>query len=101
MSGRPLERGDVCEVIGGMGMAKSPNIGLRVTVTHRMFGAMGADHSRLGPMYNCVGDGVVQLGDGGNYVIKGWADFPDIWLRRLPPDELPAPAQRAARNVTA
>lgn len=86
----PLKSGDMAEVIGGMGRGKSPNIGKIVTVGMRIFGAHGADHSQYGPVHRCIGDSVVQLDDAGGYVVTGWADFPDIWLRKIDPPKTTA-----------
>lgn len=80
----PLKAGDPCEVIGGFGREVSPNLGLKVTVKHRMYGDMGGDHREFGPMYRCEGEGVSQLNDMGAYVQTGWADFAGIWLHKLP-----------------
>lgn len=81
----PLKNGDLCEVIGGLGRSKSPNLGKHVTVGMRIFGAHGADHSQFGKVHRCSGDGIVQLSDTGGYIVTGWADFPDAWLRKLKP----------------
>lgn len=80
---RPLEAGDLCEVIGGMGRKASPNLGLTVTVKHRIYGDLGMDHRELGAMYRCEGDGVCQVNDAGAYIVRGWADFAGAWLRRI------------------
>ena len=85
MTARPLQAGDVCEVVGGLGRCASPNLGLRVTIKHRVFGTHGADHTQLGPVYRCEGKGVVQLTDAGTYTETGWADFAGAWLRRIEP----------------
>lgn len=81
----PLKAGDPCEVVGGLGRKASPNLGLNVTIKHRVHGAHGMDHTTLGPIYRCEGDGVCQLSDSGTYVETGWADFAGVWLRKLPP----------------
>ena len=90
---RPLQAGDVCMVVQGMTRRKSPNLGLRVTITKRVYGNMGMDHSTMGPVYRCKGAGVKQMDDSGNFVELGWADFPGIWLYRVDP---PEPALRKA-----
>lgn len=82
---RPLQAGDLCEVIGGQGRKASPNVGLRVTVKHRIYGNHGMDHATLGPIYRCEGPNVAQLSDAGTYITTGWADFAGIWLRRIEP----------------
>lgn len=86
---RPVQVGDVCEVVGGLGQRKSPNLGLRVRV--RVV-ALRGEHSRHGRIWACTGDGVCQLSDGGSYVVTGAADFAAEWLRKLPPDAVPPKA---------
>ena len=83
----PIKAGDVCKVITGLGRTKSPNIGKTVKVGHRIYGDHGMDHSQFGPVHRCTGDGVVQLGDGGQYVVMGWADFPVAWLQKVDPEQ--------------
>jgi len=90
----PIKSGDDCLVIGGLGQHKSPNIGKRVKV-----GQHQGEHSRHGRIYRCTGDGVVQLSDGGGYVVTGWADFPVSWLRKADPE--PPKVEAAEREVTA
>lgn len=97
----PIKAGDLCEVIGGLGRGKSPNIGLRVTVKHRVFGNLGMDHTQHGPVVRCTGAGIKQLGDAGQYIETGWADFPVAWLRKLPPDAKPPESVTADKEVTA
>ena len=80
----PLKAGDMCEIVGGMGRRRSPNLGLTVTVRS----AQG-EHSRLGRIWRCEGKGVMQMTDAGGYVVHGWADFPAAWLRKLPPEATP------------
>lgn len=80
---QPIKAGDVCQVITGLGRTKSPNIGKTVTVGYRMYGDHGADHSQFGPVHRCTGEGIVQYGDSGQYIVTGWADFPIAWLQRL------------------
>ena len=84
---QPIQAGDVCEVVGGLGQGKSPNLGLRVKVV-----ALRGEHSRHGRIWACTGDGVCQLSDGGTYVVTGAADFAADWLRKLPADAPPAKA---------
>jgi len=76
----PIKAGDDCLVVGGLGRSKSPNIGKRVKVAS----AQG-EHSRYGRVWRCTGEGVCQLGDAGNYVVTGWADFPVSWLQKIDP----------------
>lgn len=89
----PLKAGDPCIVIGGQGRQKSPNLNLKVTIKHRVYGAHGMDHAKFGPIYRCEGEGVCQLTDSGTYQVTGWADFAGIWLKKIPPATLPAAEQ--------
>ncbi|GEM_PF-3967378 len=88
MSRQPLNPKDICRVVGGQGQRKSPNLGKTVTVVRRMIGNHGDDHSVYGPIYRCEGPGIMQLGDAGNYVEMGWADFAADWLLKIEPDAL-------------
>lgn len=90
---RPLESGDICEVVGGQGQRQSPNLGLRVTIVHRVMGARGMDHSRFGAIYHCQGDGIKQLTDAGGYIQTNRADFAQSWLRRI--DDVPPVTSKA------
>lgn len=99
--GEPIKAGDECVVIGGLGHQKSPNIGKRVKVGHRIYGAHGMDHTQFGRVHRCEGEGVVQLGDAGDYIVTGWADFPVAWLRKVEPDAPPPVAAKEDREVTA
>ncbi len=86
----PIKAGDLCEVVGGLGRSKSPNIGLQVTAV-----AMRGEHSQLGRVWRCSGNGVKQLADSGAYIETGWADFPVAWLRKInPPPESPKSVAR-------
>jgi hypothetical protein len=96
---RPIQKGDICKVISGLSRSKSPNIGKTVTVGERQYGTHGAD-SRFGPVVRCEGDGIVQFGEGGGYVVKGWADFPVAWLERIDPDNPPAAMKATKKAVT-
>jgi hypothetical protein len=76
----PIKAGDLCEVIGGLGQGKSPNLGLQVTVV-----SLQGEHSQHGRIWRCEGPGVKQLTDGGGYAVTGWGDFAQSWLRKAPP----------------
>ena len=78
---RPIQAGDKCLVVGGMGLDRSPNLGLTVTVR-----SLQGDHSVRGKIWRCEGDGVTQLTDTGTYQVTGWADFAASWLQRIEPD---------------
>lgn len=84
----PIKAGDTCRVIGGQGRNKSPNLGLTVTVRHRIHGACGMDHTTLGRIHRCSGEGIKQLADGGNYIVTGWADFSVKWLEKIDPEKI-------------
>lgn len=91
----PIKAGDLCEVVGGLGRSKSPNIGLRVTVKHRVYGNLGMDHTQYGRVVRCEGKGIMQLSEAGTYIETGWADFPVAWLRKInPPPEPPKAVTR-------
>lgn len=92
---KPIEAGDICQVISGLGRRKSPNIGLTVTVWHRLYGDFGRDHTQYGPVYRCGGKGVMQLGDAGEYIAAGWADFPASWLQKIDPVDLSEQIEKA------
>ncbi len=82
---QPIKAGDNCIVITGLGRENSPNIGKKVKVGHRIYGAHGADHSQYGPVHHCDGEGVTQMTDTGSYVVTGWVDFPTAWLEKIDP----------------
>lgn len=82
---QPIKAGDICKVVGGMGRSKSPNLGLTVTVGHRVYGDHGGDHSQFGPIHTCTGNGVKQMSETGSYIETGWADFAIAWLEKVPP----------------
>lgn len=78
----PIKSGDNCIVTNGLGGQKSPNAGLQVRVQ-----SLVGEHSQLGRIWRCAGEGVVQLGDAGNYVATNWADFPSSWLIKIEPNQ--------------
>lgn len=92
----PIKTGDQCEVIGGLGRVKSPNIGLRVTVV-----SFQGEHSQHGRIWRCSGDGVQQLTDAGTYAVTGWADFAQSWLKKLPPDTKPPESINTTEGIEA
>lgn len=91
----PLQAGDLAEVVGGLGRGKSPNIGQRVKVV-----SFQGEHSQHGRIWRCTGDGVQQLTDAGTYVVTGWADFAQSWLRKIEPDAPLPKAVERDREVT-
>ena len=78
----PIQSGDRCEVISGLGRSKSPNIGLTVRVV-----SFQGEHTQLGRIWRCEGPGVQQLTDAGTYTLTGVADFAAAWLRKIDPDQ--------------
>jgi len=76
----PIKAGDMAEVVGGLGRAKSPNLGLIVTVV-----SFQGEHSQHGRIWRCKSPHLQQLGDAGQYVIAGWADLAQSWLRKIEP----------------
>ena len=91
---RPISAGDVCRVVGGLGRTKSPNLGLVVTVVNST-----GDHSQLGRIWRCKGEGVQQLTDGGGYIVMGEADFAAVWLERIEPPADPSEATTTMREL--
>lgn len=92
----PIKAGDLAEVIGALGQNKSPNIGLRVKVV-----SLQGEHSKLGRIWRCEGEGVCQLSDAATYIVTGYADFAASWLKKLPPDALPPEQQTVKDEITA
>jgi hypothetical protein len=84
----PLKAGDICEVVMGLTRRNSPNIGLIVTVGKRIMGEHGMNHTRYGPVHRCENPDIQQLGDNGEFIKTGWADFPDAWLKKIEPPKL-------------
>lgn len=78
----PIKSGDQCLVVGGMTNRKSPNLGLTVSVRE-----LRGDHSRLGRVWRCYGEQVCQMNDTGDFIVMGWADFPEAWLQKIEPDQ--------------
>ncbi len=77
MKNRPIQAGDLAEVISGMLGPKSPNIGLVVRVN-----AFVGEHSQLGRIWRCTAEYAVR-GQPGRDVPTGTADFAQSWLRRI------------------
>lgn len=80
----PIKSGDRCEVIAGALGSTGPNVGKFVTV-----GLLRGEHSELGRIWRCHGDGLVTEYGG----VGTEADFAQSWLRKLPPEKL-APSER-------
>lgn len=75
---RPIQAGDLCEVIDGVYGKSSPNVGKRVTVK-----SLQGQHSKLGNIWHCEGEGITRFDDSPGI---GWADFAQSWLRLIPAD---------------
>lgn len=88
---RPIQAGDLCLVVTGLGREKSPNAGL-VVQADKLVG----EHSQYGRVWRCRGAGVKQLSDSGAYITTGWADFPVAWLRKIEP---PKPKTSASTST--
>ena len=86
----PIQAGDTAEVIDGAYGRRSPNVGRRVLVV-----GLQGEHSRLGRVWRCSGDGLMQF-DG---AVAGWADFPAVWLRKIEPDAPPPKAVSTPREL--
>ena len=76
----PIQAGDRCRVISGLGRSKSPNLGLTVRVV-----SLQGEHSQHGRIWRCAGDGVQQLQDNGQYRVTGEADFSVAWISKIEP----------------
>jgi len=83
---RPIQAGDVCRVIGGMLGAKSPNIGLMVTVVSRIY-----ECPQLGVIWRCEAEYAVQH-DETRVRAPGRMDFAQSWLRLVEPPATPLPS---------
>lgn len=80
---KPIEAGDLCQVIDGMNGQDSPNIGLIVTVIKFV-----GDHSQFGRMWRCE----AEFGEAGQELagVPGdQLDFAQTWLKKLPKKPLP------------
>lgn len=91
----PIKAKDMCHVVSGLGRHKSPNVGKVVTVV-----SFQGEHSQHGKIWRCEGEGIQQLSDNGEYVLKGWADIAEDWLRKIEPPALP-PKHRTRRREIA
>lgn len=73
---RPIQKGDLCEIIEGALGNKGPNIGKQVTV-----GQMMGEHTEFGNIWEVYGNGLVtEFGAIGNTTQCAQA-----WLRRIDP----------------
>jgi len=80
-----IQAGDDCKIIHGFAGAKSPNVGKTVKVGHTVLGDHGEPHTRFGRVVRVTGPEVYQMDNSGNFVNKGWADIPVIWLQKIDP----------------
>lgn len=77
----PIKNGDLCIVISGMKGDKSPNIGLIVTVIHRVY-----ECPQLGAIWRCEAEYAIREFDDRITVPAGLADFAQSWLKKIKPD---------------
>jgi len=76
---RPIQAGDLCEVINGSLGEKSPNIGLIVKVKKLVY-----ECQKLGRIWRCEAEFVQRIVLGpGCKCPPGHADFAQSWLRRI------------------
>ena len=77
---KPIQAGDLCEVISGMLGDKSPNIGLIVTVV-----SFVGDHSKYGRIWRCEAE-YAERGQIPTVKVPGeMSDFSQHWLRKIEP----------------
>ena len=82
---KPIQTGDLAEVINGTAGLDSPNIGLMVRVRQLIF-----ECPQLGRIWRCEAEyaEVIRLGPGCTCP-PGQADFAQDWLRKIEPPPLP------------
>jgi hypothetical protein len=80
-----IQAGDKALILRGFTQAKSPNVGLTVTVGHTILGAHGEPHSQFGRIVRITGPGIKQMNDAGSFFEAGWADIPVAWLQKIEP----------------
>jgi hypothetical protein len=83
MTPKPLQAGDLAEVISGMLGDKSPNKGLIVKVIHRVY-----ECPELGVIWRCEAAFGIQH-DTTRVATPGVLDFAQSWLRKIEPPALP------------
>lgn len=89
---KPIQKGDLCLVVGGLNQERSPNIGKLVTVS-RFRGDFYMDQ----PIWECRGEGIIQTPPGtSEQVVTGWADFPQSWLQKIDPTETKVKDEQSA-----
>lgn len=80
---KPIQAGDLCEVIDGLLGQASPNIGLIVTVV-----SFVGEHSQHGRIWRCKAE-YAELGQPGVGAPPGHADFAQAWLKKIEPPTSP------------
>lgn len=91
---KPIQAGDLCEVISGMLGEKSPNIGLIVTVV-----SLVGEHSQYGRIWRCEAE-FAERGQAPTVKVPGvMSDFAQDWLRKIEPKTLCKPSA-AIREIT-
>ena len=81
---KPIQAGDLAEVISGMLGAKSPNKGLVVKVLQRVY-----ECPAYGVIWRCEAEFAIQH-DTTRTIAPGLMDFAQDWLRKIAPPTLPA-----------
>ena len=82
MTPKPIQAGDLAEVISGMLGDKSPNKGLIVKVIHRAY-----ECPQLGVIWRCEAEFGIQH-DTTRVITPGVLDFAQSWLKRIEPPAL-------------
>ena len=77
---RPVQSGDMAEVVGGFNGTKSPNLGRIVYVE-----SFAGESEAFGRLWRCKAQGLIYA-DG---LPRDWANFAQDWLRRIAPPEPP------------
>ena len=83
MTKKPLQAGDLAEVISGMLGDESPNKGLIVKVMHRVY-----ECPQLGVIWRCEAEFGIQH-DTTRTAAPGVLDFAQSWLRKIDPPAMP------------
>jgi len=92
---RPIQAGDLAEVVWGLHGAQSPNLGFVVKV----LSAVG-EHSQHGRIWRCDAEYVARGQFGTDNVPGGIADFAQSWLRRIEPPATPLPSKSTNLETT-
>jgi hypothetical protein len=88
---KPIQAGDLAEVVGGFFGSESPNLGLIVKVL-----SLRGQHSTFGNIWRCEAQ-YAELGQPGIGCPPGQADFAQHWLRKIEP---PAQTDSTETNIS-